>query len=354
MKLQELDLQQLPWWPKPWRYGLMLGLAIATGWLGYHFFLTPQWQQIKRLQLESSQLQQSLTEQYQMAAQLPLLRQQQTDLQAQLNNLLAEFSSADDTASLLDQLATLGEQHGLQTVRMEWLPRRQFRYFRELPLQLVIRGHFQQLERFVTAVSTMTPLVSVQDFRLSPFNTTPSTTSSQLQLELAAATYRPGMLEKADEANSLVLPDWLPAGQLSADPLPRDPFQFWVEQASNDSAAVTDCNKHAVADSVATPSVLPVSLDQLQLVGAMQIAGERLALVSKSDYGSNETVHFVRYNDTIGTNTGKVSKITNNYLLVDEWVPTGQGCWQRLSTRIPSRTESATPSATLSATEGDS
>ncbi|WP_319553234.1 pilus assembly protein PilP [uncultured Vibrio sp.] len=74
-------------------------------------------------------------------------------------------------------------------------------------------------------------------------------------------------------------------------------------------------------------------LSQLRLKGVIGIGSSVTGLVQ----GPNGTVYKVAPGHYLGRNNGKVNQITHSYLLIDETLPDGLGCWQKRKVKLALR-----------------
>lgn len=74
-------------------------------------------------------------------------------------------------------------------------------------------------------------------------------------------------------------------------------------------------------------------LSQLRLKGVMGMGN----MVSGLVQASNGTVYKVAPGQYLGRNNGKVTQITHSYLLINETLPDGLGCWQKRKVKLALR-----------------
>ncbi|MBR9874662.1 MAG: pilus assembly protein PilP [Vibrionaceae bacterium] len=74
-------------------------------------------------------------------------------------------------------------------------------------------------------------------------------------------------------------------------------------------------------------------LSQLRLKGVMGMGNAVSGLVQ----APNGTVYKVAPGQYLGRNNGKVTQITHTYLLIDETLPDGLGCWQKRKVKLALR-----------------
>ncbi|RUO63733.1 pilus assembly protein PilP [Pseudidiomarina insulisalsae] len=75
-----------------------------------------------------------------------------------------------------------------------------------------------------------------------------------------------------------------------------------------------------------------LGLDQFTLVGTMRTNQNEgpVALVSTNQ----GRLYRVAMGDYIGLNLGQVTQITPEFIMITEWVPAGDGCWQQRDTAL--------------------
>ncbi len=74
-------------------------------------------------------------------------------------------------------------------------------------------------------------------------------------------------------------------------------------------------------------------LNQLRLKGVMGIGSTVSGLVQ----APNGTVYKVAPGQYLGQNNGKVTQVTHSYLLINETLPDGLGCWQKRKVKLALR-----------------
>ncbi len=75
------------------------------------------------------------------------------------------------------------------------------------------------------------------------------------------------------------------------------------------------------------------SLNQLRLKGVMGSGNSVSGLVQ----APNGTVYKVVPGQYLGRNNGKVTQVTHSYLLINETLPDGLGCWQKRKVKLALR-----------------
>jgi type IV pilus assembly protein PilO len=185
MNLRELDINEIPFWPAPFRFGALILLIVVCVGLGYHFLLADEWAAYKREQAKESQLKQDYQIKYQSAVNLPVYREQFEQLNEDLEVLLDMLPNDDETARLLDDITLVGTRSGLDFDRIEWLPSQPREFYTALPMRFDLQGGYHQIGQFIGQIAGLHRIISVKDFTLEREDLT-----SELRLNVTAETYR--------------------------------------------------------------------------------------------------------------------------------------------------------------------
>lgn len=185
MNLRELDINEMPFWPAPFRFGALLLLIIICLGVAYHFLLSDQWNTYKKEQARETQLKQDYQMKYQTAVNLPVYREQLGQLNQDLEVLLDMLPNDDETARLLDDITLVGTRSGLDFERIEWLDPQPREFYTALPMRIDLQGGYHQIGEFIGRIAGLHRIISVKDFTLQR-----SDLSDELQLNVTAETYR--------------------------------------------------------------------------------------------------------------------------------------------------------------------
>ncbi|WP_051986539.1 pilus assembly protein PilP [Pseudidiomarina atlantica] len=74
-----------------------------------------------------------------------------------------------------------------------------------------------------------------------------------------------------------------------------------------------------------------LGLDQFTLVGTMETNADGQVALLSTNQGRLYRVAMGAY---IGLNLGQVSQINPDFIMITEWVPAGDGCWQQRETAL--------------------
>ncbi|MDN7124792.1 type 4a pilus biogenesis protein PilO [Pseudidiomarina terrestris] len=185
MNLRELDINEMPFWPAPFRFGALVLLIIICLGLAYHFLLSDEWNRYKQEQARETQLKQDYQVKYRTAVNLPVYRSQLAQLNEDLEVLLDMLPNDDETARLLDDITLVGTRSGLDFDRIEWLDAQPREFYTALPMRIDLQGEYHQIGEFVGQIAGLHRIISVKDFTLQRSDLT-----DDLQLNVTAETYR--------------------------------------------------------------------------------------------------------------------------------------------------------------------
>lgn len=185
VNLRELDINEIPFWPAPFRIGVLVLLIIICLGLAYHFLLSDEWSTYKREQAKEQQLKDDYELKYQTAVNLPVYREQLTKLNKDLEVLLDMLPSDDETARLLDDVTLVGTRSGLEFDRIEWLQAQPREFYTALPIRIDLNGQYHQIGDFIGQIAGLHRIINVKDFTLQAADLGPD-----LSLNITAETYR--------------------------------------------------------------------------------------------------------------------------------------------------------------------
>ncbi|MGB0956992.1 MAG: type 4a pilus biogenesis protein PilO [Litorivicinus sp.] len=183
-RTEDMDLNSGGSWPllvKLIFWTLMAAAVVAAGWW---FHIKGLQSTVSRVQAEETSLRQAFEAKAFQVANLPALRQQMTDMEAQFGALLRQLPSDTEVPGLLEDITSTGTGAGLEFDSINLLPEVQREYYIELPIQIAVRGSYHELGSFVSGVAGLPRIVTLHDFSINPAQ------SDQLDMSILARTYR--------------------------------------------------------------------------------------------------------------------------------------------------------------------
>jgi type IV pilus assembly protein PilO len=148
------------------RLGAYAGMLLLFALFYWSFFYSPVattlGEKTGRLEeLEEQQLKKS-----KMAAQLEQLRQQVKELDAKLNEAIAQLPDQKEIPDLLSTVSSLGRESGLEILLFRQRPEVLQDFYAEVPVEMLMKGTYAQVTEFFSRVAKLDRIVNVKDISM--------------------------------------------------------------------------------------------------------------------------------------------------------------------------------------------
>ena len=143
-------------------------LLIFIVGLGYWGVIQPNTEQVERARQQEKKLKHQFEKQQQRVAQIPAYLKQLRQLHFRVGKMLKQFPSQNEMPSLLEEVSNLGIMSGLTIELFEPLKQQSLDFYRELSINLVVVGDYQQLAFFWSRIAQMNYFVTLHDFEIMP------------------------------------------------------------------------------------------------------------------------------------------------------------------------------------------
>lgn len=183
-RADDLDLATAGQWPLPIKAIFWLLLFAVLCGAGWWFVIKEKQGELERATAQETTLKQQFEAKAFQVANLPELRQQMTDMEAQFGALLRQLPSDTEVPGLLEDITSTGVGAGLEFDSINLQPEIQREYYIELPIQIRVRGSYHELGNFVSGVAGLPRIVTLHDFTIDPVG------GDQLDMSILARTYR--------------------------------------------------------------------------------------------------------------------------------------------------------------------
>jgi len=169
---------------------MVVVLFAGVGALFYFVPYQPVVQDYARLQKDMSGLQVRLRESQFLATQRDRLEQEIKRLEAQLAKALVRLPEEKEIAGLLTQVASLGQQSGLEILSFQPKPPSTKDFYAEVPIDLRIEGTYHNLGAFLDRIGRLERLVTITDLRIAPLGRSPDRRNANtITADFTAMTY---------------------------------------------------------------------------------------------------------------------------------------------------------------------
>lgn len=144
-------------------YGIVLGLL----GLGYWYLLySPKSIALAEKSERAESLRIEEQKKSKMASQLDRYRQEVKELDAQLKKALAQLPDQKEIPDLLSTVSSVGRDSGLDIVLFRQRPEAYHDFYAEVPVEMLMRGNYAQVTRFLENVSELNRIVNITDISM--------------------------------------------------------------------------------------------------------------------------------------------------------------------------------------------
>ncbi len=191
-QLNELDFSNIGDWPVAAKAILVLFLCVvlAGGW--YWFISLDQLDSLTRVEAQETELRTSFEAKQRLAANLEIHREQLTQIEESLTDLLRQLPGSAEIAALLVDVSQTGLAAGLEFDLFRPAGEVSKSFYAELPIQVEVTGAYHELGRFVSGLAALPRIVTVHDVAISSLNTEArgKAAASKLRMQATVKTYR--------------------------------------------------------------------------------------------------------------------------------------------------------------------
>ncbi len=166
MTWQDITLENISAAPLRLRVVALLALSAVVMGLFFLLDLHPLQQQLQRAQMTEATLRSTYQNNYQQAAQRDAYQQQIQQLQRAIQQSLTQLPPQIDIATLLTDITRAGAQSGLQFNFIKPLAPVSKQYYHVFPIAISVNGNYKQLAAFITQLSQLHDVVTVNDVHI--------------------------------------------------------------------------------------------------------------------------------------------------------------------------------------------
>jgi len=183
--INEVDFRNLGEAPGVVKGGIIILIIAALVGAGYWYFVKDQMAELERGEARELALRAEFEQKQQRAANLPALEAQLEEMERMFASLLQLLPSTAEIPSLLVDVSQTALSVGLEIELFQPRPEANRTFYAEVPIQLRVRGNYEQLSEFVSGVSEMPRIVTIHDVFIRP-----GQADTDLLMDAVARTYR--------------------------------------------------------------------------------------------------------------------------------------------------------------------
>jgi type IV pilus assembly protein PilO len=147
-------------------------VMLLVGGIGLLFFVYayfvywPRAEHIGKLESQLASLEQECDRKAKLAANLNEARLQVTDLQAALKEAVTQLPDTKEIPDLLSGISGVGRESGLEIVQFRQKPEQFQDFYAEVPVDMLVRGAYFQVEAFFDRVSQLQRIVNMRNINM--------------------------------------------------------------------------------------------------------------------------------------------------------------------------------------------
>lgn len=193
IKISELDFNNIGSWPQNAKIGFCVLLALMIVLLAYFLLVRGKTDELEGLEAQERTLRSDFEEKSGRASNLEPLKQQLTQMEQVLQQMLRQLPSKTEMPDLIVDISQTALSSGLSNELFQPGPETPKEFYAEKPIALRMVGSYHQFGAFVSGVASLPRVVilTMHDISLKPREGKGSiTTSSALELSGTVKTYR--------------------------------------------------------------------------------------------------------------------------------------------------------------------
>ena len=180
-RLMEMPVRQ--------RVLMLVGLVFLVFFLYAYLIYWPRLDTIASMRADLESKVENLNKQKALAANLGKAKRELEDLRAALRKAVAQLPDTKEIPDLLSGISSVARESGLEIAQFRQRPEIFQDFYAEVPVEILVRGTYFQVEEFLSQVSQLTRIVNVKDIGMKGPNVVEDD-PVKLQTSCSATTFR--------------------------------------------------------------------------------------------------------------------------------------------------------------------
>jgi len=168
---------------------MLVGLVFMTFFAYAYFIYWPRVDQIAAMRTDLQMKVDDLNKKKALAANLPQAKRELDDLRAALRKAVAQLPDTKEIPDLLSGISAVARESGLEIAQFRQRPEVYRDFYAEVPVEILVRGTYFQVEEFFNQVGQLTRIVNVKDIGMKGPNVVEED-PVKLQISCSATTFR--------------------------------------------------------------------------------------------------------------------------------------------------------------------
>ena len=148
------------------RLGVYVGAAVLLALVYWNFFYSPMSAALSEKTNRVQDLEAQHSKKTRMIAQLESLRKEVKELDAKLREAVAQLPDQKEIPDLLSTVSSLGRESGLEILLFRQKPEVLQDFYAEVPVEMLMKGTYAQLDEFFDKVGRLNRIVNVKDISM--------------------------------------------------------------------------------------------------------------------------------------------------------------------------------------------
>lgn len=183
-ELNKLDLKTIADWPLPTKLAVLAILVVAIVVAGWWFSWRGGMEALEASKQKESDLRSTFSVKKNQAINLEAYKQQLADIEQAFGALLKQLPNKQEMDALITDINQAGLGRGLQFDLFKPEGETLTEFYAETPIRVKVNGGYHDLAAFVSDVSKLSRIVTLQDISLEP------TKEGSLNMDAIVKTYR--------------------------------------------------------------------------------------------------------------------------------------------------------------------
>jgi len=184
LDLRDINFSRVGEWPLVGRLAVMVAIVLVVLALGYFLVIRGDLEDLHAAQQAEVSLKHKFEQKQHLAANLAAYKLQ---LKQDFGDLLRQLPSKTEIDALLREVSQTAQEDGLAQQLFQPNTEKRKGFYAAKPIAMAYSGSYQQIAKFVSDISTLPRIVTIQDFKLHPVK---SGDGSRLDFSVTAYTYR--------------------------------------------------------------------------------------------------------------------------------------------------------------------
>ncbi len=168
---------------------MLVGLVFFVFFIYAYMIYWPRVDQISSMRADLQMKVEDLEKKKAVAANLGKARKELEDLRAALRKAVAQLPDTKEIPDLLSGISAVARESGLEIAQFRQRPEIYRDFYAEVPVEILVRGTYFQVEEFFNQVAGLTRIVNVKDIGMKGPNAVEED-PIKLQTSCSATTFR--------------------------------------------------------------------------------------------------------------------------------------------------------------------